>query len=166
MLEQGQLVLYGIHGVCRICGIETKKVDRKKVDFYILSPLDQENACFYIPTHNEIAVSKLRPLLTRQELETLVHSPEANRDAWIVDENQRKMRYRELISSGDRAALISMVRSLLRHKQSQLSAGKKFHLCDENFLRDAQKLLSAEFSLVLQIPADEVTAYLQEHIEA
>ena len=136
------------------------------MDYYVLAPLAQTGACFYIPTHNENAVSKLRPLLTRQELEALVQSDEANRDAWIAYENQRKMRYRELISSGDRAALMSMVRSLHKHKQAQLAAGKKFHLCDENFLRDAQKLLSAEFSLVLQIPADEVVAYLQGHMEA
>ena len=165
MLAEGQLVIYGIHGVCRITGVETRTVDRKRADYYVLSPLDQAGACFYIPTHNQIAVSKLRPLLTRQELETLIRSPEANQNTWIADENQRKMRYRELIGSGDRAALMCMVRTLLKHKDDQLAAGRKFHLCDENFLRDAQKLLSAEFSLVLQIPVDQVGAYLQQHME-
>jgi hypothetical protein len=34
-------------------------------------------------------------------------------------------------------------------------------MCDENFLRDAEKLLSTEFSLVLGIGQNEVGEYIQ-----
>lgn len=40
----------------------------------------------------------------------------------------------------------------------------KFYLCDENFLKDAEKLLSAEFTLVLSIQPEEVGAYIQSVI--
>lgn len=166
MLQVGAQVVYGIHGVCSIVDVEVRTVDRKKVEYFVLEPLEQPVARFYVPTQNKLALSKLRPLLTREELEELLDSEAAHRDCWITDENQRKQKYRELINSGDRAALISMIRSLYLHKQMQLSAGRKFHLCDENFLRDAQKLLSSEFSLVLGISQAEVAEYIDKRLEA
>lgn len=164
MLQLGDRVVYGVHGVCCIVDIEQRTIDRKKAEYYVLEPLDQPGAKFYIPTHNQIAVSKLRPLLSAQELDALLLSPEARADAWITDENHRKQRYRELINSGDRVALICMIRSLHKHKEAQLAAGRKFHLCDENFLKDAQKLLSSEFSVVLNIPASAVGAYIESKL--
>ena len=82
----------------------------------------------------------------------------------IQDENLRKQRYKEMINAGDRAALIGMIRSLHKHKESQLAAGRKFHLCDENFLRDAQKLLASEFSMVLGIPQSDVAGYIESKL--
>jgi RNA polymerase-interacting CarD/CdnL/TRCF family regulator len=53
-----------------------------------------------------------------------------------------------------------MINTLHQHKKVQAEAGRKFHLCDENFLRDAEKLLNAEFSLVLGIQPADVGAYI------
>ena len=162
MYSVGDHVVYGIHGVCRILCQEERTVDRKKVLYFVLEPLDQPGARFYIPAQNQAALSKLRPVLSRHELDALLASQEVRRDHWVEDENQRKQRYRELINSGDRAGLICMVGSLYRHKEAQAAAGRKFHMCDDNFLRDAEKLLNSEFSLVLQIPASQVQAYILE----
>lgn len=164
MLTVGSKVVYGIHGVCTIVDVEQRTVDRKKADYFVLEPMDKNHAKFYVPVHNPVAISKLRPLLSAEELEALLLSEEARQDIWIPDENHRKMKYRELLSSGDRAALISMIRCLLDHKAAQLSAGRKFHLSDENFLRDAQKVLSSEFSVVLGIPQDKVAGYIESKV--
>jgi RNA polymerase-interacting CarD/CdnL/TRCF family regulator len=58
-----------------------------------------------------------------------------------------------------------MVRSLHRHKDEQAAAGRKFHLCDENFLRDSEKLLSSEFALVLNMDHAQAVAYIKEALE-
>lgn len=160
MYNIGDHVVYGIQGVCRILCQEERTVNRKKVLYLVLEPLGQPGARFYIPAHNQAALSKLRPVLSRQELDAILVSDEVRRNYWVEDENQRKQRYRELISSGDQAGLICMVGSLYRHKEAQAAAGRKFHLCDDNFLRDAEKLINSEFSLVLQIPVDQVQAYI------
>lgn len=162
MYQCGSKVVYGFHGVCSIVDVEMRTVDRKKVEYYVLEPQAQPGSRYYVPTQNKTAVAKLRPLITKAELDALLCAEATQLDAWIPDENQRKQRYRELINSGDRAALICMVRTLHKHKDAQLSVGRKFHICDENFLRDAEKLLSAEFSLVLDIAPDQVGQYIQE----
>ncbi len=85
-------------------------------------------------------------------------------NAWIADESRRKLRYRELLNGSDRGAMISMVRTLHNHRTEQLAAGRKFHQCDENFLRDAEKLLNAEISIVLDIPQSDVGEYVHQAI--
>ena len=164
MLQIGSQVVYGIHGVCNIIDIEARVVDRKKVEYFVLSPSDQPSARFYVPVHNELAVSKLRPMLTKEELEQLLSSKDTHADCWIPDENRRKLKYRDLINGADRAAILSMIRVLRRHREEQLAAGRKFHLCDENFLRDAHKRLNSEFSIVLGISQAEVSAYIEKYL--
>ena len=36
MFQLGDKVRYGIHGVCQIVGIESNKIDRKIVEYYVL----------------------------------------------------------------------------------------------------------------------------------
>lgn len=165
MFQQGGLVVYGIHGVCKVLGTEIRRVDRSSVEFYVLEPVKQSEDRYYVPSKNVAAVSKMRPLLSREQLDVLLSSPEVAKNAWIADENQRKQRYRELITSGDRAALLSMVKALYIHKEEQAALGRRLHLCDENFLRDAENLLSGEFSLVLGIAPSEVGAYIKNKIK-
>ena len=165
VLQVGSQVVYGFHGVCRIIDTEVRKIDRKNVEYFVLEPKEQPGARFYVPSQNPVALSKLRPVLNREELDLLLASDETHQDCWIADENKRKQKYRELVNNGDRGALISMIRALHQHKENQLAAGRKFHLCDENFLHDAQKLLSSEFSMVLGIPQNEVAAYIEKKIK-
>ena len=160
MFQVGDQVVYGIHGVCRILELEERTVDRKKIKYFALEPLDQPGARYFVPSENPAALAKLRHLISREDLEKLLSSSEIRENCWIADENQRKQRYRELINSSDRVALLRMINTLHQHKKSQAVAGRKFHLCDENFLRDAEKLLNAEFSLVLHIQPSEVGAFI------
>lgn len=165
MYQIGDQVVYGSHGVCRIVAQEERVIDRKHIQYFALEPLNQPGARYLVPSENPVALSKMRHLISREELDALLTSDRTCADCWIADENTRKQRYRELITSGDRAALLGMIHSLHRHKKTQLEAGRKFHLCDENFLNDAQKLLTAEFALVLQIEPSQVPEYILAAME-
>ena len=162
MYSVGDLVMYGIHGVCRITDLEERSVSHKHIRYFVLEPLEVSGAKFLIPADKEATLAKLRPVLSREELDTLLHSAEVHKDVWTPDENQRKQRYRELISSGDRMALLQMVGTLHAHRKRQAAAGRKFHLCDDNFLRDAQRLLGTEFALVLGMDIVQAEKYVLE----
>ena len=165
MFEIGQQVLYGIHGVCRITAVEAMRFGKAKANYYILEPLAQPGSKFYVPVDNAAAVAKLRPLLRREELLELLHSEQVRNAPWIADENLRKLRFRELINSGDREALMGMIGALYRHKKDQLALGRKFHQSDENFLHDAQKLLHAEFAQVFGLEPKEVYTFILRELE-
>ena len=164
MYQIGQKIVYGIHGVCSIVDLEEKKIDKKTICYFVLEPIDQPGSRYYVPSENQAALAKLRPLSTREELQSLLTSPLAE-NVWIADENRRKQYYRELVSSVNLKAMIDMIRCLRLHRRQQMEQGRKFHQCDENFLRDAQKTLSTEIAMVMEIPDDQVDTYLQAVFE-
>lgn len=165
MYQIGEQVVYGVHGVCRVVDREERVIDRKRRTYLALEPVGQDGSRYLVPTHNETAMSKVKRMLTKEDLAALMESEEVKADGWIRDENQRKQTYRELIGSGDRAKLMQMVRTLYRHKTAQAAAGRKIHMCDDNFLRDAEKLLTVEVSIVMGIDADQAKQYIRSRLK-
>lgn len=165
MYENGDYVIYGIHGACRVLGREKQLVNKKRTEFLVLEPLVQSGSKYYVPADNPTAMAKLQAVLSQDELVKLLESDAVREDCWISDEGRRKQAYRELITSADRLRLMQMVGSLYRYRGVQEAAGRKFHLCDDNFLRDAERLLSSEISLVMNLPADEARDFLRKHLK-
>lgn len=165
MFRIGDKVIYGVHGVCCVTDQEERVVDRKQVTYLVLEPVGQGNARYLVPTHNAAAMAKVKKMLSREELEALMASEEVLADCWIGDENLRKHTYRELITSGDRAKLMQMVHTLYRHKAALAESGRKCHLCDDNFLRDAEKLLMGEICTVLDVDSEQAKQYLRSHLK-
>lgn len=165
MYQVGEQVIYGSHGVCEIITREERLIDRKKVLYLVLEPVGQTGSRYYVPEHNTAAMAKMHPMMTRLELDNLIKSETVHADAWIPDENRRKQVYRELIVSGDRVKLMQMVRSLYLKRKNSAESGKKLHLCDENFLRDAEKVLIGEISLVLDLDLELTKKYLHNQLD-
>lgn len=163
MFEVSQLVLYSGHGICCIVGTEDRVVDRKPVSYYVLEPVTQPGTKFFVPSHNPAALAKMRHPLEKDRLIAIL-SDSSSDLSWVSDENRRKQLYRQILSSGDATSMIGMLRLLEQHRKTQIEAGRKIHICDENFMRDASKILSAEISLVLQLSQEESTACLQRSI--
>lgn len=165
MYINGDFVLYGAHGVCRVAGIEKQLVNRKRTEYLVLEPVSNQESKFLVPTQNPVALSKVHPVLTQQELQTLLMSDEIRTTSALQDENYRKQQYRDLISSGDRVSILRMIHSLYRYREEQAASGRKFHQCDENFLRDAERLVSSEIALVMEMTAEEARNYLRVQLK-
>lgn len=162
MFEIGDKVVYGSHGVCQVMGSEERTADSKKMTFLVLEPVQKDGSKYMVPVHNPSAMGKVQRILTKEEMETLFHSEAVHRGGWILNENERKQTYRELIGSGNREGLMCMVHTLYGHRASQAAAGRKCHLCDENFLRDAEKLLSSEVSVVMGLEPVQARQYIRD----
>ncbi len=165
MFQVGERVVYGFYGVCTIANFESKRVDRKNVTYLVLEPADHNGSKYYVPVQNPTAMGKLKPMLSAEQMFALLESEKVHTDAWVKEENQRKQLYRELTASADREAIMRTVYTIYRHKDAQSAAGRKCHLCDENFLRDAEKLLVGEISVSLNIPAEQSRALLREKLQ-
>ena len=166
MFQCDDYVIYSTHGVCRIVSVETRQIDRKSIDYFVLVPIYQSQSKFYIPQNNEAAVSKLRAVLSPDELQNLLLRHKNENVNWIVNEALRKNAYKELLISGDRDAILSMIIAVSNHQLAVEAEGKRIHACDENFLKDAKKMMNTEFSFVLQIPLSEVESYVEKILTA
>jgi len=151
----GQAVIYGGHGVCTVVEIEEKTVDHKQVSYYSLEPQTMPGTRFYIPVHNALAVSKMRLPLSVNSLQEMLRTCQPDMDLWIVSENARKLHYKELLSNCEPDKMLQTVRLLRLHREAQYAAGRKFHVCDANFLKSAETLLSAEIAFILGVDKEE-----------
>ena len=165
MFQLGQLVVYGIHGVCRIRQVEDRVVDRVKRRYLVLEPVSRGGSQYFVPMDNPAVMQKLSPLLTREELSALLSSEAVRADAWISDENRRKQSYRDMSSTGSREKLVQTLCGLYAHREKQKSLGKKLHICDDNFLHDAEKILSDEIEAVLGCTNAEALDYLRTQLQ-
>ena len=86
MYQVGQLVVYGIHGVCRISQIQDRVVDRVSRRYLVLEPVNRRGSQYFVPMHNPAAMQKVSPLLSREELTALLSSERVDNLAmWLTE---------------------------------------------------------------------------------
>ena len=158
MYQVGDIVLYGSEGVCKISGIEEKKIMDRKVNCYILQPVNDKHSVFFIPTDSGAAQKKLRHIAGAKELDAIFHSAEPV--VWIESDRARREAYRTAIGYADRAALASLIKAVCMQRAHLALTGKKLHKIDEYFLSEAEKLLYGELSTVFEIEKEEVVPYI------
>lgn len=165
MFQIHDVVVYGTQGVCQIVGIDEQKIDREVKKYFVLKPKADQAATFYVPTWNEKALSKMRKVLTPEEVNVLIDSMPGMDSSWIANEAVRKETYKKVLASGDHAAIISMIQTLYLHKKEREAEGKRLHMSDERFMKDAEQLLFNEWQYVLNMEKTELMAYIFGRIE-
>ena len=165
MFKINDVVVYGSQGVCEIISIEDQKIGGETKKYFVLKPKNDKGATFYAPTWNEKAWGKMRKVMTKKDVDTLIDSMPNKTPTWIPNENERKETYKRILASGDQAAIISMVQALFYHKKEREAEGKRLHMSDEHFMKDAEQLLYNEWQYVLNLDKAGLMAYIFDRLE-
>lgn len=165
MYKAGDTILYGAHGVCRIETVENRKFDKESKEYYVLRPVFDQKAVIYVPTQNKALTAKMKDVLSRERINEIIDQMPYQETNWIENETERKLYYRDLLESADRIEIARMIKTLYEYKQAQSARGKKLHLADERFFKDAEKLLYDEFALVLGIARTDVLPFIRNRIQ-
>ena len=161
MFQVDDVIIYGSQGVCKIAAIEEKSISGAKRAYFVLRPVRDQGSTIYVPTDNPLVLKKMRRLLTVDEIHALIDSMPDEKTVWIDNVNERKECYKNLLSGGDHAALIQMIKALYAHKKAREAAGKRLHVMDEHFFKDAEQILYNEFQYVLNLPdKDALMTYI------
>ncbi len=166
MFQVNDVVVYGVQGVCEIIGIEDRKIGGEIKTYFVLKPKDDKGAICYVPTWNEKAWGKIRKVMTKNEIDALIDSMPNKKPNWIANETVRKETYKRILASGDQAAIISMVQALFLQKKEREAEGKRLHMSDEYFMKDAEQILYNEWQYVLNLDKAGLMAYIFERIES
>ncbi|MDD4413972.1 MAG: CarD family transcriptional regulator [Oscillospiraceae bacterium] len=164
MFHVNDTVVYGTTGVCLITDISEKDFYGKKIKYYTLKPIYQKASVIFVPMNNTKLKSKMRPLLTASEINSIIHSLSDVEEGWIENDNARRERFSEILKSGDRKDIVRMIKSLYAHREIQKENGRKLHAPDERILNDAQQLLHEEFAHVLKIEPEQVLPLILNEI--
>ena len=155
MFQINDVIIYGANGVCEITAIEEKTVSGQKKAYFVLKPVKDKGATIFAPTDNEAVLKKMRRLLTKDEIYKLIDSMPEGDGIWAENENERKELYKSILARGDHLELIKMIKAIYGHKKEREAEGKRLHMSDERFFKDAEQALYNEFQYVLNMNSKE-----------
>ena len=160
--KEGDMVVYGTEGLCRVQEVTDMTFDGRTDRYYVLK---RGESLTYVPVNNEKSVSKMRLVLTKDEITQLLDTMPLENDPWISNDRDRQAAFKEIILYGDIRDIILLARKLKYQQRDQEAQGKKLHLVDERVFKEAEKLISEELAYVLGIDRDKVIEYLVDKLE-
>lgn len=74
MFKINDVIVYGSQGVCDIIAIEERKIGGEVKAYFVLKPKSNNGAICYVPTWNEKAWRKMRKVMTKHDVDTVIDS--------------------------------------------------------------------------------------------
>lgn len=163
----GEYVSYGINGMCNIEDIRPMQLSQsvEKMMYYILRPESNPKSTIFVPVNNQKLVSKMRELMTKDEINAMLVRMKDRTLEWEKDVRFRTESFHEILNNGVNQDLILMIRCLHRKRQELIRLGKKLPARDSNTLKTAERLVEEEFAHVLHIKCEEVSDYIRDVLD-
>jgi len=162
--KQGDVIIYGAEGLCKVVDITEKQFGKEKVQYYVLEQMGKTGSVTYVPANNERSLNKMRPVLTKEEIYTLFND-DAQKLDWIEKDRDRQKIFKEIILFGNTKDLINLIKTLHLKQQEQKIIGKKLHISDERIFKDAEKIIDEEIAYIFEIPKESVHDFIVENIK-
>ena len=164
MYKAGDMVMYGVFGICKVTAIENRNFSGKERQYYILRLVNSDKSTFYVPTDNKTAISKMHKICTKAEVDELISHMNNEDLIWIDNDIKRKQEYSRIIKDADKHEIIRLIKTLYLRRKELAKCGKKLRSSDENYLSLAENMLFEEFAYALAIDKSEVVDYIEKHI--
>lgn len=164
MFQPGELVVYGATGVCRVEGITQAGPGGQGRSYYVLTPLQQDGV-IYAPVDSEKV--SIRPVISRSEAEALIDwIPSVQAGSCQASTAQAlAQRYQSAVRSGSRRELVGMMKFIYAKRVRAEAQRRRLGMVDERYMKQAERLLYGELSAALDIPFEEVEAYIASRVE-
>lgn len=164
MFCEGEYVVYGTNGVCRVGEITTMDLDNvpKDREYYVLYPKNNGGK-IYVPV--DIGNYKMRRVITKAEAEELIVKIPSIEPIHVSNEKLLGEMYKKCIRCYDCIEWIRLIKCIYSRKQIRLSDGKKITSTDEKYMHMAEESLYTELGIALDIPKEQVLDYILKEVE-
>lgn len=161
--EKGQYIIYGTNGLCVVEDIKKMSFIRgeKEKEYYILEPVKAKASTIFVPRDNEKLMSKIRSVMTKQEIDSLLLGMSSKGLEWENDRRNRADTFHDIIVKGVNEELLLMVRCIYLKKHELEAINKKLPMTDSKALEFAESMVEEEFSYALDIKPSEVGGYIR-----
>lgn len=165
MFQKKDYVVYGTEGVCLIDDIRPIAFDRLETkEYYVLIPQNKKEASVFVPLDSEILLAKMRPLMSKEAIDSAIDSVIGRSIPWIEDRKRRSAVFKAIRSELRCDKLLLMICCLYLKKHELEKVGKKLTFADSEALLQGEALINGEFSFSLGIPYEEVPAYIRRRL--
>lgn len=162
--KKGDYVNYSANGVCLIFDIGVPDFDKNAQadSYYFLKPVGDKSTTIFVPKGNKLLLSRMRRLLTENEICDAIDAINAEPFEWIDDRKKRIELHSEIFKRNSPCELLRLVFCMMKKREQLRSLGgnRDIALSDIDVLEHAKRMISEEFSFVLGISAPEVEGYI------
>ena len=117
----------------------------------------------YVPV--DVASSKMRRVITRDEAEDLITRIPTIKPIEVSNEKLLEEIYKKCIRSNECIEWTRLIKCIYDRKQLRLSEGKKITATDEKYIRMAEDALYLELGTALNMEKGQVVKYIIKEIE-
>ncbi len=159
MFKVNDLVVYENGGVCSVEEIGSPDFVKNEEVYYTLQPIFDKAGTIYVKVQNDRHV--LRPIISKDESKKYLDNISNIEPMYSDNDKQRDKEFKEAIRSCECKQWFSMLKGIIKERKRREAGGKKLNMSDDRNMQKVGKLLTSEYSAVLEIPFDEARAMIE-----
>lgn len=162
MYSIGDVVMYKNIGVCEIVDIVERENYDSIEEYYTLKPMNDDRSTIFVNVNNKKVM--MRYLLPANEVEAILSGIEDIDGYYCDNDRERDLHLKELINSGVTTCWVEAIKGLYERRLERNKKGKDLSQVEERMFKTAEKLFYSEVAYTLDIPYNEVDAYINERV--
>ena len=164
MLNIGECVIYGSHGLCKVRDILVPSfLERgKEKQYYMMISAVDAGSVLYVPVDG--AEDKVREVMSADDAEGLIDDIEDIEELELPEGKKAEPAILEVIKRNVAEEMMGLVKSLHKIKALRELHGKKFAALNEKYLNIAEKLLYTELAFALETEKDVIKRRVIEEL--
>ena len=161
MYRKGEYISYSGHGVCAIADIRTMDFGTGSGEqvYYVIEPIAAGSATIYLPYDNPKVLSRMRPVLTKEEIDRIICSVRDDQILWTNDRKVRTVQFQQILSRRDTRELL-MLASCLHKRKTE----KGLPASELEMLHKAEGMIEQEFSFALNLRREDIGQYIRDRL--
>ncbi len=165
MLNKGDYVVYGSHGLCAVTDILVPPfLERGKEKlYYMMASVTDKNGVLYVPV--EGAEDKMRDVIDAEDAKGLIEEIDELEEMDIPFGKKAEASIVDVVKRNCCDEMMSLVKTLHKIKAIRAAEGKKFAAMDEKYLHISEKLLYTEMAFSLESDYETVAQMVMHELE-
>lgn len=159
MYGRGDYISYSGHGVCRIVDVRSMDFGSGEQEYLVIEPIAPGNATIYLPASNPLLSFRMRPVLTREEIDAIIFSVKNDQMSWTADRKQRTLQFQQILSRRDTRELLLLASCLHKRKIEKGLPSSELEI-----LHKVEGMVEQEFSFALNISRAEIGQYIRDKL--
>lgn len=155
MFKVGDLIIYSVHGICKIDNICEKAILGKIKEYYELHPVGDNKLRISIPVDNDKVV--MLEILGEEEAEEILESFSSEGIEWIEYRNDRIKSYGDIVKTGNIKEIARILNTLIRKKRDDQVSGERVNDQDKRLLNSIESILYTELAFSLNIDYETIS---------
>lgn len=162
MFEIGNIVFYGINGLCKIADIRDETFNGETQPYYILQSTMYPSMTLYHPVNTENC--KLQKVISPELATEILEVFKNDGDEWHERNSARNQKYKAVIESEDQLEIAQFLNTILRKQKEYEEVGKKLPAQESQMAQQISAILYDQLAVSLKIPKEKVAKKIESLI--